>query len=262
MTYTPKAADYQQLPSQSGDPIGGFGCTAYSAAWLVDAASGGKIKVTGAQVRKATDEPKPDPKSPGLNLPQVDAAVQKITPFDFDTRLGYPIAKAQARIEAGQWAEVQVMRGVLVDRGMGGASPFRDGHAVTVHPRPEDLLPLGGDPLVDHYIAYSWPALWAAAGLIAGAGKVNVMFTRDLLPSYEATIRPTPPHKRREFNVFHVKNGVIVRREQDVTTGFSVRCSPPKWHRWPGPRQGRSLVKLLEGKREGLYVRSDWADET
>ena len=254
---TPDPRDYQQL--QGGDPNGGVNCTAYGAAWLVGAAGG---KTTGRKIRAATNEPKPDPKSPGLNLPQVDAAVRKLTPFDFDTRLGDPVSDAEARVRDGRWAEVQVIRGILVDHGMGGGASFRGPHAVTVHVEPGDPTPIIGDPLVPEYIRGSWGTLWTAAAAIAGAGRVNAMFTRDLIPDYTVSIHPTPPHRRREFNVFHVKNGKIIRRETDVTRGFTATCTPPRWYGWPGPREGRSLVLITEGSRKGLYVRSQYARET
>lgn len=254
---TPDPHDYQQLKAH--DPNGPVNCTAYSGAWLVDAAGG---KTTGRKVRAATDEPKPDPKSPGLNLPQVDAAIRKLTPFDFDTRLAYDNDLARKRIIDGQWAEVQVIRGILVDHQAGGTNPFRGGHAITVHCDPGDGTPIIGDPLVPEYIRTTWGTLLLAAGSIAGMGQVNAMFTRDLIPDYTVSIRPTPPHKRREFNLFTVSEGKILRREPDVTTGFTQPCTPPRWYPWPGPRTGRSLVEITEGKRKGKYVRSEWADET
>ena len=254
---TPDPHDYQQLTQ--GDPNGGVNCTAYAGAWIVEAAGG---KTTGRKVRAATDEPKPDPKSPGLNLPQVDAAIRKLTPFNFDTRLGDPIADAQKRITDGQWAVIQVVRGVLVDAGYGGGNPFRGGHAITVHCNAGDPVAVDGDPLVPRYMRIGWGTLWAAAAGIAGHGRVNAMFTRDLIPDYTVSIHPTTPGVRRQFNLFTVSNGKIIRREPDVTRGFTHPCSPPRWYVWPGPRHGRSLVEITEGKRKGKFVRSQFAEET
>lgn len=56
----------------SSDPHWRENCTAYSAAMLInDATLGGEYQVTGANVRKYSDEPTPDPGSPGLNIPQI-----------------------------------------------------------------------------------------------------------------------------------------------------------------------------------------------
>jgi len=54
-----------------GDKYGGTNCTASSAAMAIDRATMGGIQVTGKTVRAASNEPIPDPASPGLNLPQV-----------------------------------------------------------------------------------------------------------------------------------------------------------------------------------------------
>lgn len=53
------------------DKYGGVNCGAYSAAMAIDRATMGGLVVTGATVRRATNEPIPDPSSPGLNLPQL-----------------------------------------------------------------------------------------------------------------------------------------------------------------------------------------------
>jgi hypothetical protein len=258
VTYTPDIRNYQQIPL--GGPTGPFDCNPWCGAILVDAHSAGKVKTTGRKLRLASDEPKPDPHSPGLNLPQVDAAIRAITPFDFDTRLGDTILDAETRIRDGRWASIQVVRGVLVDHGYGGPSTFRGTHEITVHCNPGDPTPVIGDPLVPHYMRASWSVIWRAAAGITGAGRVNAMFTRDLIPEYTATIRPTPPATQRRFHVFHVTAGRIVRREVNVTRGFTRPCTPPRFYPWPG-HAGRSLVELTAGDRKGLYVRSEWAKE-
>lgn len=66
---------YQLGPGSA--PTGGYDCTAYSAAMAIDRATLGGTFVTGRQVRLASDEPYPDPGSPGLNLRQIDAVASK-----------------------------------------------------------------------------------------------------------------------------------------------------------------------------------------
>jgi hypothetical protein len=264
VTYTPDIRDYQQL--HSGDPHGGVNCTAWCGAILVDANSGGKVTTTGEAIRKATNEPIPDPVSPGLNLPQVDAAINKLLKVDFDTRLGDPILDAETRIKAGRYAIVQVIRGVLVDHGFAGTNGFRGGHAITVHVQPGDDTPIILEPLVPYAIRASWGAIWAAAAGIAGSGRANVMFTRDLIPEYAVTIEPTEGHVRREFRTFIVHGGVIVRRDLATTKGFTSPCTPPKFHPWKG-HVGRSLVQVLHdptskiNAHEGQWVLSHWSHE-
>ena len=65
--YRPK----HQRQLVSTDPYGGKNCAAYSAAMAIDRATLGGVAVTGRQVRSASNEPIPDPASPGLNIPQL-----------------------------------------------------------------------------------------------------------------------------------------------------------------------------------------------
>lgn len=171
MTYEPDPRAYQQLVSS--DPFGRVNCTAWSGAWAVDAWTRGARKLTGEQIRAASGEAVPDPGSPGLNLAQLDAAVHRLAGLDLDTRTPCHPSEAQAAIESGRWAVVQVDRSVLVDAGV--VSGFRGGHAVTVHAR--DGVPVIGDPLVAHYVPTSWGLLWHAASEFAGAGHVNASMT-------------------------------------------------------------------------------------
>lgn len=255
MTYTPDIRDYQQLDEPR---TGRYDCTAYAAAIVTDAHTGGKTRVTGRQVRLASSEPVPDPKSPGLNLPQVDAAVRSLTSgrVDLDTRLALPRAEAQSLIVDGRWAIVQVKRSVLVNRGF--LSGFRGAHALTVHALD---VPVLGDPLVPYYVRCSWDALWDAADALIGLpGRANVSLTRDLTPDYRWTCRPNPPHDRRAFGRFRLEDGRIVRRDMASTAGMSVRCTAPRFYPWPG-HVGRSLVRITEGSRKGWWVDARFAEE-
>ena len=65
----------QRVPS---DPYWRVNCTAYCAAMLInDATLGGLYRVTGANVRAYSNEPKPDPASPGLNISQIRNVAQR-----------------------------------------------------------------------------------------------------------------------------------------------------------------------------------------
>jgi len=56
----------------ASDPHWRVNCTAYCAAMLInDATLGGLFGVTGENVRRYSDEPNPDPGSPGLNIQQI-----------------------------------------------------------------------------------------------------------------------------------------------------------------------------------------------
>lgn len=267
MTYTPDIASYQQL--RYGGATGPFDCTAWSAAILVDAHTLGALKTSGRAVRLNTDEPVPDPSSPGLNLPQVDAAVLKITTargktVDLDTYVGFRSlsrADVQFRVVDGRWATLQVMRNVLVNRGF--LEGFRGGHALTVHTlvgQPD--LPVLGDPLVDHYVRASWDALFDAAEALTG-GRIYSQFTRDLTPDYHARI----PHGE-EFAQFVLNAaGEITRVIRHVSmNGAYQRCTPPRYHSSAsGKPKGwaRQLVQITEPgeKRHGWWVSAKYAKE-
>lgn len=254
MTYTPDATRYQQL--RNGDPYGGVDCTAWSAAWLTDAHTTGKTRLTGTEVRANSNEPHPDPRSPGLTLPQVDQSVYGLTDgkVNMDTHLGIPTSLAQDLLVDGRWGIVQVDRAVLVRAGY--LTGFTGGHAVTVHS--VGSVPVLGDPLVPYYVRAGWKTLWSAASALIGApGRANVSFTRDLTPDYRVSV-PTGS----EFVVFTVTNNVIAGSHQTTTPGgIHQTCTVPRWYDWPGPRVGRRLVQITSGERKGQFIHAKWAYE-
>lgn len=80
MRWTTVIAPYRpkfQAQLVSSDPNGKFNCSAYTAAMAIDYATVGNTVITGKQVRAESNEPKPDPSSPGLNLPQITAVAKK-----------------------------------------------------------------------------------------------------------------------------------------------------------------------------------------
>lgn len=60
-----------QTQLNPNDPHGGVNCSAYAAAMAWDGATHGGFLISGAQVRAASNEPNPDPQSPGLNILQL-----------------------------------------------------------------------------------------------------------------------------------------------------------------------------------------------
>ena len=253
MAYTPDITRYQQLVY--GGATGAYDCTAWCGAIITDAHTRGGTKLSGRLIRISTDEPIPDPTSPGLNLPQVDAAIYKLTSgrVNLDTRVGYSSLSREgvkSRIVDGRWATVQVRRGVLVDRGF--LSGFRGSHAITVHARAIDNSPVIGDPLVSHYVVASWDAIFDAAQSLTG-GWVYTQMTRDLTPDYKARVPPG-----RFFRYFLNSRGTITRRESTRTDGFGATCTPPRYH--PGV-YARQLVQLTSGSRKGWWISADYARE-
>lgn len=261
MTTVPDMREYQQLDEPK---TGWCDCSAYSAAILLHAHTKGRVTTTGRRVRLNTDEPVPDPDSPGLTLPQVDDSIRRITggTVDFDTRIGYRSldrTQIRNRVVDGRWAGIQVWRGVLVDRGF--VSGFRGAHASTIHTLPgEPDVPIVGDPLVTHYIRAGWDALFDAAERLTG-GYIYTTWTRDLTPDYHAVVWPDKGYDRRGFARFIVRDGKIVDSRPDTTGGFDVDCTAPAYFANAAGGKGRMLVRLTEGKREGWYIDDKWARE-
>ena len=130
MGFTYKPQHQWQLGSGSG-PTGGVDCTAYAAAVASDRATLGGTKVTGRQVRLASNEPYPDPQSPGLNLPQVINVAFKWH-VDLEQRSGAPWKSLLAALKA--------QRGVIlqgdydqIPAGFSGQLSFKGDHAVYIN---------------------------------------------------------------------------------------------------------------------------------
>ena len=268
MTYTPDIRQYQQL--NNGDLWGNVDCTAWCGAVLVDAHTSGATKTTGTAVRRHSNEVPPDPRSPGLNLDQVDTSVFSITGghIDLDTKVeGHALTRtdAQARIIDGRWATVQINRAVLVNRGF--VTGFAAGHAITVHNREIDNTPVSGDPLVPHYIPLSWDALWDAAESFTHSfapGKVYTQFTRDLTPDYRINIKPTPPARAVTFYQFFINaKGQIARKPvPHTTTGINKVCTRPTWHGSVVQGvPGRKLVQFRTARGTLMWVDARYAYE-
>lgn len=105
MTTIYKPKHQRQLAPGTG-PTGKYDCSAYSAAMAIDRATLGGTLVTGKQVRLASNEPIPDPDSPGLNLPQV-VNVAFRWHVDLVNRTGAPWAAVMAALREGRGVILQ-----------------------------------------------------------------------------------------------------------------------------------------------------------
>lgn len=264
MTYTPDIKRYQQLVY--GGATRGVDCTAWGGALVTDAHTEGRTQLSGRAIRLASDEPIPDPDSPGLNVGQVDAAIYRLTngKVNLDTRDPRTLTRSQVKslIVDGRWANVAVKRSVLIARGYGGSSRFAGAHDITLHARDTDNAPVIGDPLVPYYIPSTWDAVLDAMQAVTASGYLFASFTRDLTPDYRAVVHPKPPAKRVSFVHYTLDaKGRIKGRARAYTGGFSATCTPPKWHSGTGAIAGRSLVQLTSGSRRGWWISSKYAAE-
>lgn len=114
------------------DATSAYDCAATAGAAAADADSRGKYAtLTHSQVRRNTNEPRPNPDSPGLTIHQVADSLQRLTHGEvvIDVYgMGSPFGSMIDALQQGKWAIIAVWRGVQVDAGWGGNSPFRGGH--------------------------------------------------------------------------------------------------------------------------------------
>jgi hypothetical protein len=116
----------QRVPA---DPNWRVNCTAYAASMCIDDFTHGAAHMTGARVRALSDEPVPDPHSPGLNIPQVCAVAHKV---------GVPLRDMSGR----SWADLRILvigaRRALVDIDYASLGAYRCqangdfGHAICI----------------------------------------------------------------------------------------------------------------------------------
>lgn len=246
---------YQQLP----EPItGDVDCTAWAFALAAYIDSDGTWSLTGRQVRLASNEPKPDPDSPGLNLPQADAAVFALTrgAVNLDVRVGrlaVTPTEADRRLRAGQWAVIQVQRGILRAAGIGLRNRFAGGHAAVLGFHQTKKRFVLGDPLIDLWEDVNVAAVWRACAAIAGAGRANMAFTRDVFTAEPRPLRYSAVFERGSFWVYEVRNGVAVDRDPDA---FTKSTSAPIDAPEPIPFKGakRKLARVRAGRLKGFYV--------
>jgi len=100
-----KPRHQRQLAPGTG-PTGRYDCTAYSAAMAIDRATLGGTEVSGKQVRLASNEPVPDPDSPGLNLSQI-VAVAFRWHVELENRTGAPWSAVTAALREGRGVILQ-----------------------------------------------------------------------------------------------------------------------------------------------------------
>ena len=276
MSPNPTGFRRPKLQQQLLEPLTGrFDCTGYCGGICGDADTRGILVYTGRQIRLRSDEPVPDPDSPGMNLLQVDVALYKLSggAIDLDTHYRYPIATAQRRIIEGQWAIVQVRNGVLVDRGY-GKNKFRNGHAIVVGYDQIRKVPLIGNPLEAQFEEARWEDIWAAAAelvvgfdeghaIVCGKGKTYIAFTRDV---YTAPQAPPPAPKvwnalftPGSFWLYAVdsKLNIVGRVSKSFDKKTSAPSSAPRRYPWPAQKSSRRLARINNGPLLGRYVDPD-----
>lgn len=111
MSHAYQPHDTSQL--NPNDRYGKYNCTSYSFARQMDYATlGGLVGVTGALVRALSDEPTPDPDSPGLNLDQMEAVAHRLR-VEFTNKTGDRWAGVMHALEERRSVLLQLDAAVL-----------------------------------------------------------------------------------------------------------------------------------------------------
>lgn len=258
---------HQAQLGPDGGPYGYANCTASSAGMAAQAHTCGSQYYSGAKIRAATNEPVPDPKSPGLNLSQAHAALIRLggSSLDLDVRYGYDFDAYKARLTKGAQAVLQINRRALIEHGQGYGNSFAGGHAIHTYVKAGE--PWFDDPLTGPHLT-TWAVLRLAAGSldtgsgIVGYGKVYAMFTRDITAEWWATVRPKQGQTTRQFVRYLVSAGVVTGHAVKRTRGFEVRTTPPQWIRTAsGNRVSLVMVTKPGSSIDGWWLSSDWAKE-
>lgn len=173
----------------ASDPHGGDNCTAYAMARAVNAATLGGVRVTGAYVRSISNEPIPDPQSPGLSLPQIVAIGKKLhVPItDMSGGTWDDVVRVLDTAGPGRRVIAQIDYPAWQDRCQDRNINF--GHALTLDAvrRHDGIMSvLGSDPLCD---ALRWyragnvrdaMVAWGRKTGYGTTGKVRFAVTREI----------------------------------------------------------------------------------
>jgi hypothetical protein len=132
----PSCPNYIVSPGFQLGPLGGstgpYDCTAWADRVVIATSTCGAKVPTGRTIRLQSNEPVPDPRSPGLNLFQAEAVAAKYG-VNLDVRVGYQSvtwAEYERRRKAGQPAIIQVNYAAIADSKYDAGRGFRGGHAL------------------------------------------------------------------------------------------------------------------------------------
>jgi hypothetical protein len=254
-----------QNPNISGDKYGWFDCLAFAAGMAGDFDTCGKTVLDGGFVRQLTDEPVPDPSAPGLNLRQIDDAMNRYG-VDLVTRYRLPWADFAHQIDKGEGAVLQgatgpflgtkyqatdgdINHGIFVPPGWGAMDPCADGRRPGVwkydgSPYPKDLLRRFAGHL-------------QIANYRLGVGYVYAAFTRDRRSTW------TWSHGPGSFYLFEANDldRTCHAVKKQLTGGTEPHgCTPPRLYKG---RDGtsKSLVRMLDGAYKDHYVSARFSHE-
>src|SRR5574338_65587 len=176
-------ATYHQHMTQRvpDDPYWRVNCMAYAAAMAGnDAVLGGVYGLTGENIRGASSEPVPDPVAPGLNIRQVQYALNREYRINIADRTGNTWSYLMDRLHEGRRIILAIEYAPLGDARCQAGGDFahamclvRDSGVNTIY---------ASDPLCDRAKNYSENSLRAAATALANknGGRLFWAMTRPI----------------------------------------------------------------------------------
>ena len=261
---------------QSGGSTGPYDCTAWAASRAIGHATCGNHVPSGRKIRLQSDEPVPDPRSPGLNLPQVANVASDHYGVHLEVHTGYQAltwTEYEAARGSGRGAIIQlsyaVIHGTPFDAGRGFTGghamfesrhstydPLADGRDSTYRWQlrlyPRDLMKRAAGDLIIGHDSKGHPVR-------VGYGKVWCALTTDVAPETVVTIRPRSGHTIRHFRSMNFAAGEIIGYTVRRTRGFSRKGSAPRAFRMKGRPGYHYRVKVLAGVHRGQWVARHWA---
>lgn len=258
-----------QNPAISHYPLGWASCTAFVAAMVGSFDRQLAELCTGAQVRTLTRDT-----VGGLNLAQVDQALNEGWRDDLDTIYNLPWADFAKRIDAGEAAILQGGYGPIARSRFNAGRGFKGNHAIAVMPGWVGMDPLA-DGLFGNYRykgeAYP-PALLKAfaaelnfGSVLIGPGRVYASFSR---PRRTAAWRASVTKSKFGLYVVNAAKRTVTSARAANTGGFSATCTPPGLYSWAGHSSQRLVVLTggslaAAGRKLGLIyaIRATYAKE-
>lgn len=270
----PSCPDYEVPPGfqlRSGGSTGPVDCMPWAASRAIGHATCGARVPSGRTIRLLSNEPTPDPMSPGLRLQQVADVAREDFGVYFEvhgttySQVSWAHYERQ-RLE-GRGCVIAIGYSPIASSQYDAGRGFDGNHALF------ESLHATYDPLADGRAAGVWlhdgrvyprSLIRDAAGELRISGSTTVKdgyvwaaFTRDVVPEFRARV------PAGDFNLYTVSGGVIVDRDRQRTGGFSAPCSPPKLYKDAAglPGDAYKLSRLQSGSRAGYYVPSQYVQE-
>jgi hypothetical protein len=256
---------------RQGGATGPVDCMAWAASRAIGHATCGQKVPSGRTIRLLSNEPVPDPMSPGLRLQQVADVAREDFGVYFEVHGTTYSQVSWAHYErqrlAGRGCVLALGYAPIANSMYDAGRGFDDNHAIF------ESLHATVDSLADGRAAGVWQydgRVYPRALIRDAAGELRInssttvkdgyvwaAFTRDVVPDFRAVV------PAGEFNLYTVAGGVITDRDRQRTGGFSAPCSPPKLYKDAAglPGDQYKLSRLQSGSRAGYYVPSQYVKE-